>query len=94
MWLSYILPLYNCGKYISECLDSILMQGLAYEEYEVIIVNDGSTDNGPKIVETYCCKYSNFHLITKKNEGVGSARNCGFEEAKGDYVYLWMLMTG
>lgn len=88
MWLSYIVPLYNAEKYIRTCLDSLLNQGLEQEEYEVIVVNDGSTDDGPEIVETYCHRYSNFHLISKANCGKGSARNYGMQMAQGDYIHF------
>ena len=50
MWLSIIIPLYNCAPYIGTCLDSILQQGLAEYEYEVIVVDDGSTDGGADLV--------------------------------------------
>ena len=66
MWLSYIIPFYNCGEYITICLDSVLAQGIAPDEYEVIVVNDGSTDNGADIVSKYCKKHSNIRLINKK----------------------------
>lgn len=88
MWLSYIIPLYNCEKYIATCLDSVLNQGLASDEYEVVVVNDGSTDNGAEIVTQYCQKYENFRLIDKENGGVSSARNRGIDEAKGEYIYF------
>lgn len=88
MWLSYIIPLYNCEKYIAICLDCVLTQGLAPDEYEVIVVNDGSTDKGAEIVERYCQKHTNFRLINKENGGVSSARNRGIDEARGEYVYF------
>lgn len=88
MWLSYIIPLYNCGPWISECLDSLLRQGLEEELYEVIVVNDGSTDDGPAIVEQYCRKYPNFRLVNQENQGVGSARNRGIDEAQGEYLWF------
>lgn len=88
LWLSYVIPLYNCERYIATCLDSILAQGLEYDEYEVIVVNDGSTDNGAEIVARYCQKYENIRLINKENGGVSSARNRGIDEAQGEYVYF------
>jgi glycosyltransferase involved in cell wall biosynthesis len=76
-----------------------LAQGLAEDDYEVIVVNDGSTDNGPAIVEEYCNKYPQIRLIHQPNGGVGSARNRGMEEAEGEYVYFvdaddWLLEGG
>lgn len=99
MWLSYIIPLYNCGEYIAACLDSILNQGLADDDYEVIVVNDGSTDNGPSIVKAYCNKYAQVRLLNQKNAGVGGARNLGIDEAQGDYVFFvdaddWLFPEG
>ncbi len=88
LWLSYIIPLYNNKPYVSMCLDSILMQGLEEEEYEVIVVNDGSTDKGETIVEDYCLAHANFHLKNKENGGVSSARNLGIKEARGTYLYF------
>ncbi|EDP70552.1 capsular polysaccharide biosynthsis protein [Flavobacteriales bacterium ALC-1] len=88
MKLSIIIPVYNVEKYISTCLDSIVNQDLKKDEYEVIIINDGSTDNSGKIVKTYSENYSNIFLYTQKNGGVGSARNKGLSYAKGDFVYF------
>jgi glycosyltransferase involved in cell wall biosynthesis len=88
MWLSYIIPLYNCGEYIAQCLDSILVQGLDEGDYEVIVVNDGSTDNGPAVVEEYCRKYQQIKLLTQANSGAGSARNSGIDVAIGYYIYF------
>ncbi|MCD8291522.1 MAG: glycosyltransferase [Prevotella sp.] len=88
LWLSYIIPMYNSEAYVSICLDSILKQGLEEDEYEVIVVNDGSTDRGGEIVNRYCKKHANFRLINKENGGVSSARNVGIEEAKGEYIYF------
>lgn len=88
MWLSFVIPLYNCEKYICTCLDSILNQGLEHDEYEVVVVNDGSTDDGASIVSGFCYRYNNFRLINKENGGVASARNRGIEEAKGEYIHF------
>ncbi len=88
LWLSYIIPMYNSEAYISICLDSILLQGLDEVEYEVIVVNDGSTDRSGEIVSRYCEEHSNFRLLNKENGGVSSARNVGIEEAKGEYIYF------
>ncbi len=57
MLLSFIIPLYNCEEYISHCLDTILGSPIPEDEYEVIIVNDGSKDHGPEICEEYTKKY-------------------------------------
>ena len=86
MWLSFIIPLYNCEPYIKKCLDSLLNQGLEINEYEIIVVNDGSTDQGATIVSKYENKYPNIHLLNQENQGVSSARNRGIEGSHGDYI--------
>ena len=83
--ISIIVPCYNQGKYISECLDSILAQ--TFIDYEVIIVNDGSTDETLNVVCSYIDKYHNFRLINQKNQGVVAARNYGISLASGKYIY-------
>ena len=88
MKLSVIIPVYNVEKYISLCIHSILNQGLDLKDYEILIINDGSTDTSLKIVNDFEQKYSNIFVYTQKNEGVGSARNKGLSLAKGKYVYF------
>lgn len=84
--LSFIIPMYNCGEYISRCIDSLLGQGLEDNEYEIIVVNDGSTDNGHDIVAKYAQQHPNITLIDQNNQGVGAARNTGMEYATGEYI--------
>ena len=88
MKLSIIIPVYNVEKYVAKCLDSVLDQGLDPKEYEVIVVNDGSPDGSLQIVEGYAEKHDHIQVITKKNGGLSSARNCGIENAKGKYIYF------
>ena len=88
MKLSIIIPVYNSEKYINNCLESLLAQEMLANEYEIIIVNDGSTDSSGLIVRNYTERHSNIHLFNQKNKGVGAARNRGIELAKGDYIYL------
>ena len=80
--ISVIIPVYNGEKYIQRCIDSVFNQ--TYSNVEIIVVNDGSTDNTENILK----KYSNIVLVNKKNEGVSKARNTGFSLATGDYVYF------
>lgn len=99
MLISFIIPLYNCGPYIARCLDSVLNQGLTIEQYEVIIVNDGSTDDGPIIAQQYTERYSNFHIIHQSNQGAGPAKNTGVLASKGDYLLFldsddWLMKGG
>lgn len=84
MLVSVIVPVYNVERYLRECLESILAQ--TYNELEVILVDDGSTDGSGKICDEYAEKYDHFSVIYKKNEGLGMARNTGLEHMRGDYV--------
>lgn len=79
--LSVIIPMYNCGPVIVRCMDSI-----DYPDSEIIVVNDGSKDNGAEVVEQYASTHPNVRLINKPNGGVSSARNLGIEHAKGKYI--------
>lgn len=81
-FFTVILPLYNKGKYIVTTLQSVLSQ--TFEDFEVIVVDDGSTDDGPDKVASI--KDSRIRLIRKENGGVSSARNRGIAEAKGNYI--------
>lgn len=82
--ISIIVPVYNSAKYLPKCLDSIISQ--TYQNLEIILVNDGSTDNSEKIINTYAKKDSRIKTITQKNQGQSSARNAGLKEAKGSYI--------
>ena len=79
--LSVIIPMYNCAPVIVRCMDSI-----DYQNSEIIVVNDGSKDNGADVVEQYAATHPNVHLINKPNGGVSSARNLGIENARGKYI--------
>lgn len=82
-FVSVIIPVYNAEKYISKCLDSVVsQQGIE----EIIIVNDGSTDNSSKIIENYAKKYSKIKVINQENKGVSEARNIGIKQAKAKYI--------
>ena len=88
MFLSFIIPVYNVEKYVAECLDSLLDQDIPQEDYEILCINDGSTDGSLAILREYEAKYANIRVIDKENGGVSSARNVGIEAAKGDYVWM------
>lgn len=81
MLLSIIIPVYNCSPVITRCLASI-----DYPEAEIIVVDDGSTDDSAKIVREYSQDHKNVRLIQKTNGGVSSARNTGIESANGKYI--------
>jgi len=80
--VSVIIPLYNKQRYIQRALDSVFAQ--TYKDYEVLVVDDGSTDNGPDIVQR--CGHSRVRLIRQANAGPGAARNRGTRESSGPYI--------
>ncbi len=82
--ISIIIPAYNIENYIAKCLDSLLNQ--TYKNIEIIVIDDGSSDNTGKIVDNYAYKYEYIKVIHKKNAGVSAARNTGIEVANGDYI--------
>ena len=84
MFFSIIVPVYNVEKYLKECIESILFQ--TYKDYEVILVNDGSTDSSGSICDYYAELYKNIKVIHKKNGGQSSARNIGIATANGEYL--------
>ena len=89
MLVSFILPCYNVGKYIADCLDSIYTQDIPEERYEVICVNDCSSDNTHEVIASIQRKHSNLLLLDQpRNMYSGAARNRGLEVAKGDYIWF------
>lgn len=82
--ISIIIPVYNSEKYIGECIQSVLNQ--TYDNFELIIVDDGSTDNSYKICQEYSEKDCRIKLVKKKNGGVSSARYEGLKTAQGEYI--------
>lgn len=84
MKISVIVPAYNAEKTISRCLDSILNQN--FDDFEIIIINDGSNDGTEKILNQYIHKDSRVKVINKKNAGVSSARNDGLNKASGEFI--------
>lgn len=88
MKLSIVIPVYNVEKYVEKCLHSVLLQDISNEDYEVLILNDGSTDSSKNIVERYAGQYFNVRLFNHSNMGLSATRNRGLREAKGDYVWF------
>lgn len=82
--ISIIVPVYNIESYIMKCLDSIISQ--TFRNFEVILVNDGSTDNSGDICDLYVKKDKRIRFINKKNGGLSSARNAGIQIAQGEYL--------
>ena len=82
--ISVIVPIYNVEKYLTKCLDSIINQ--TYKNLEIILVDDGSPDNCPKICDEYAKRDKRIKVIHKKNQGVSVARNVGIESSEGKYI--------
>lgn len=82
--VSIVIPVYNTDKYLAQCLQSIQNQTL--NDFEVVCINDGSTDSSLKILKDFAQNDTRFIIIDKKNEGQGVARNCGIEKAEGEYL--------
>lgn len=82
--VSVIVPVFNVQKYIGECVDSILNQ--TYPNLEIVLIDDGSTDDSGRICDEYSCRFENVNVIHKSNAGLGYARNTGLENATGDFV--------
>lgn len=82
--VSILIPVYNVEKYLCKCLDSIVKQ--TYNNIQVIIIDDGSTDNSYEICQKYASEYSFIELYHQKNKGVATARNALLNKVKGDYV--------
>ena len=83
--ISVIIPVYNSEKYLAECLDSVLAQ--TFTDFEVICIDDGSTDNSPNILEAYRNKDNRIKVITQSRSGVVAARNNAIKESVGEYIY-------
>lgn len=90
MRLSIVIPMYNAGQFIASCLESCARQDIPAEDYEVIVVNDGSVDDGPSVVEGLARVngWPNIRLLSQPNGGLSVARNSGLREAAGDYVWF------
>lgn len=86
MYFSFVIPLYNCEQYIKRCLDSIGNTNVPCDNFEVIVVDDGSKDNGPEL----CKNYTRFrvNLFHQENSGQATARNLGLKHARGEYVWF------
>ncbi len=80
--ISLIVPVYNTEKYLNKCIDSLINQ--SYDDIEIIIINDGSTDYSENLIKSYNDKRIKY--ISKKNEGIGKTRNLGIEKSSGEYL--------
>ena len=82
--VSIIVPIYNSEKYLPQCIESILNQ--TYKNFELILVNDGSTDNSLSICESYAQKDERIEILNLQHNGVSNARNNGISKAKGEFI--------
>lgn len=88
MKLSIIIPVYNVEKYVEKCLRACINQDVPYEDYEIILVNDGSTDSSLSIIEKFSSDVPNCQVFSQTNMGQAVARNAGLSKAKGDYIWF------
>lgn len=88
MKVSIVIPVYNVEPYIEKCIESLLNQDLAKDDYEIIFINDGSPDNSKAIIEKYQSQHSNIVLLNQENKGVSAARNVGIDISKGNYIFF------
>ncbi|MGF0027574.1 glycosyltransferase [Streptococcus alactolyticus] len=84
--LTVVIPVYNVEKYLKRCVESVLVQ--EWHNYDILLVDDGSTDSSPQICDLYAEKYEMIRVIHKENKGLSDTRNRGIEEASGEYVYF------
>lgn len=86
--LSIVVPVYNVEKYIEKCLRSCAEQNVSPNDYEIIVINDGSPDNSLEIVERVAKDYRNVIVVSQENKGLSEARNKGLSLARGDYIWF------
>jgi len=84
--LSIVVPIYKVEPYLPKCVESLLAQDLPKEDYEIILVDDGSPDRCGEICDAYAARYVNVKVVHRKNGGLSAARNTGIEVAQGEYV--------
>ena len=84
--LTVVIPVYNVERYLKRCIESVLAQ--EWKDYEILLVDDGSTDHSPQICDDYVKDYDFISVIHKENGGLSEARNTGISHAKGEYVYF------
>ena len=82
--ISIIVPVYNAERYVRECIESVTQQ--SYADFELLLIDDGSTDNSPSICDKYALTDSRIRVFHQENQGVATARNNGIKNAKGEYI--------
>lgn len=88
---TFIVPVYNVEQYIKRCINSLIEQ--SFSDFEILLIDDGSTDNSSQICDNYKAIDQRIRVIHKKNGGLSDARNVGIKESKGEYIFLWIQMT-
>ena len=88
MKLSIIIPAYNVEKYIDACLESVVKQDVQYSDYEIIVINDGSTDSTLQHIQHYTINFPHIIVINQTNQGQSVARNIGAQIAHGEYIWF------
>lgn len=88
MFLSFVVPLYNARSFITVALDSIYQIVLDESDYEVVVIDDGSTDDGAEVVKKYAADHKNLRLLQQHNSGASAARNRGIDAAQGKYIWF------
>ncbi len=86
--LSIIVPVYNAEAFLQNCLDSFYAQNLSEDKYEVLCVNDGSSDKSASILDEYALHHNNLRVFHQENAGVSTARNVGLDHATGEYIWF------
>ena len=90
--LTVVIPVYNVEKYLKRCIESILIQ--EWKHYDILLVDDGSTDNSPQICDDYAKAYDFISVIHKKNGGLSAARNTGISHAEENMFISQIQMIG
>lgn len=88
VFLTFVVPLFNCEKYIERCINSLVSVNREREDLEIIVINDGSTDNSEQICSKFEKDYTFIHLYNQTNKGASTARNLGLSNAKGEYIWF------
>lgn len=88
MKISFVIPVYNAELYLNKCIKSIYNSELPDTELEIIMIDDGSTDNSVEVAKQICQQYKNTMLLEQENQGSSVARNAGIEKATGDYIWF------
>ena len=86
MLLSIIVPVYNVEEYLGRCIESLVDQNLDYTDYEIILINDGSTDSSLTVANKYKDSYKNIQIFTQENLGLSEARNVGINKSEGEFI--------